>query len=262
MTSLAQSTLPIRSMEQGFTLIELSIVLVIIGLIVGGVLMGQDLIKGASIRAAISQLQATQSASNGFRDKMQALAGDIDSNRAAAFGLEARSGAAGHGDANGHIKGGKSGANRPLGETLLYWNDLATAGMLKGAFQGPDTAVAVLGEDIPKFLPSFDLRKANLIVYAAQGENVCQLTKVSNIGSLFFYSMGNAISPAEAFAIDGKMDDGNGTTGDIIALGGGAMVNDSSAAVTTGPGLCLITGTLLYQSTLTTPVCQLRIRMY
>ena len=42
--------------KQGFTLIELSIVLVIIGLIVGGVLVGQDLIKGAEIRATVAQI--------------------------------------------------------------------------------------------------------------------------------------------------------------------------------------------------------------
>jgi prepilin-type N-terminal cleavage/methylation domain-containing protein len=41
----------------GFTLIEMSIVLVIIGLIVGGVLVGQDLIRAAYIRAQITQIE-------------------------------------------------------------------------------------------------------------------------------------------------------------------------------------------------------------
>ena len=44
--------------ERGFTLIELSIVLVIIGLIVGGVLVGQDLIRAAQVRATISQIES------------------------------------------------------------------------------------------------------------------------------------------------------------------------------------------------------------
>jgi len=48
---------PKRKSLKGFTLIELSIVLVIIGLIVGGVLVGHDLIRAAGVRATISQVE-------------------------------------------------------------------------------------------------------------------------------------------------------------------------------------------------------------
>ena len=54
-------------MKSGFTLIELSILLVIVGLIVGGVLVGRDLIPAAGIRAQISQIEKYQSAVNAFR---------------------------------------------------------------------------------------------------------------------------------------------------------------------------------------------------
>jgi prepilin-type N-terminal cleavage/methylation domain-containing protein len=60
----------------GFTLIELSIVLVIIGLIVGGVLVGQDMIKGAEIRAQLSQIDQINAAVNTFRLKYNCLPGD------------------------------------------------------------------------------------------------------------------------------------------------------------------------------------------
>ena len=62
--------------NKGFTLIELSIVLVIIGLIVGGVLVGQDLIKAAEIRATVSQVEGYNSAVNTFRLKYNGLPGD------------------------------------------------------------------------------------------------------------------------------------------------------------------------------------------
>src|SRR5579871_6353801 len=63
--------------EQGFTLIELSIVLVIIGLIVGGVLVGQDLIKAAQIRAEVTQLERYNTAVNTFRSKYNGVPGDL-----------------------------------------------------------------------------------------------------------------------------------------------------------------------------------------
>lgn len=62
--------------HNGFTLIELSIVLVIIGLIVGGIMAGKALIQQAEIRAAAKQLQTMETAYNAFRLKYNCIAGD------------------------------------------------------------------------------------------------------------------------------------------------------------------------------------------
>jgi prepilin-type N-terminal cleavage/methylation domain-containing protein len=76
--------------NQGFTLIELSIVLVIIGLIVGGVLVGQNLIAAAAVRAQISQIEKYQTAANAFRGKYGYLPGDIPNPYATQFGFQSR----------------------------------------------------------------------------------------------------------------------------------------------------------------------------
>lgn len=81
----------------GFTLIELSIVLVIIGLVIGGVLVGQDLIKSSGNRAFISQLETYNSVVNTFKNKYNCLPGDCVS--AAAFGFT------GNGGGNGVVSG-------------------------------------------------------------------------------------------------------------------------------------------------------------
>lgn len=62
--------------QRGFTLIELSIVLMVIGLIVGGVLVGRDLIHAAEIRKTISQYEQFNTAVNAFRGKYNCLPGD------------------------------------------------------------------------------------------------------------------------------------------------------------------------------------------
>ena len=62
--------------QRGFTLIEIAIVLVIIGLLLGGVLKGQELIQSARVRNLISQQDGVKAAYFGFLDRYRALPGD------------------------------------------------------------------------------------------------------------------------------------------------------------------------------------------
>ena len=62
-------------MKKGFTLIEMSIVLVIIGLIIGGVLLGRDLISAAAVRAQIAQIEKYNAAVNTLRVNMATCRG-------------------------------------------------------------------------------------------------------------------------------------------------------------------------------------------
>ncbi len=72
---------------RGFTLIELSIVLVIIGLLVGGILVGRDLIKSSEIRAQIKQFEEFKTAANAFKTKYGYLPGDIPPTETAQLGF-------------------------------------------------------------------------------------------------------------------------------------------------------------------------------
>jgi len=126
-----------RQKHKGFTLIEMSVVLVIIGLIVGGILVGQNLVSAAAVRAQISQIDKYNSAVNTFYSKYQALPGDMPAAVANQFGFGARGQYAGEGDGNGAIEGlwnNQAGANfgggQGFGETAMFWVDLSAAGLI------------------------------------------------------------------------------------------------------------------------------------
>ncbi len=62
--------------QKGFTLVEMAIVLVIIGLLLGGVLKGQELIENSKIKNAINDIKGTQAAFNGYIDRFREMPGD------------------------------------------------------------------------------------------------------------------------------------------------------------------------------------------
>lgn len=72
--------------SHGFTLVELAIVLVIIGLVVGGIMVGQDLVSSAKQRKLLSELNEAGSAANGFRLKFGCVPGDCTAAQVTAYG--------------------------------------------------------------------------------------------------------------------------------------------------------------------------------
>ena len=97
--------------NKGFTLIELSIVLVIIGLLIGGLVAGNDMRKSAEVRSQITQIEKIQTATNTFKAKFNALPGDMDAKTAVQFGFAPRGSNEGQGDGNGILEGWNSNYN-------------------------------------------------------------------------------------------------------------------------------------------------------
>src|SRR6476469_3210633 len=98
--------------ETGFTLIEIAIVLVIIGLLLGGVLKGQELITGARVRNLIQQQDGVKAAYFGFLDRYRALPGDY---AAATTNI---SGSTQNGDGDGQIEASSAAG---IVESILAW---------------------------------------------------------------------------------------------------------------------------------------------
>lgn len=121
--------------DAGFTLVEAAIVLVIIGLAVGFVMQGRSLIANAEYRALESRLGDHRHAFHAFRDRYDALPGDMPL-EAVETRLSAMVG--GGGDGNGIIDHGP-GCSEAGAETCLAWRHLRAADLLTGdpAVAGP-----------------------------------------------------------------------------------------------------------------------------
>jgi len=71
-----------KQVQRGFTLVEIAIVLVIIGLLIGGVLRGQELLNSARINSISSQQSSISTAYYGFIDRYKMMPGDLTATQA------------------------------------------------------------------------------------------------------------------------------------------------------------------------------------
>lgn len=223
--------------QSAFSLVELSIVLVILGLLVGGVLAGQSLIRAAELRAVSTEYQRYLTATQTFRDKYFAIPGDMSNatmfwgfqGAAAAPGCVSNSGitavtSTGTCDGNGNGRPGFSAAGAS-GEVYQFWRQLTSAGMVEGAYSGIAGNIGPFEINATVNVPKSKLNNAAWSAYyrGIQGD-----TRYfsADYGNAFVVGAKNGsdhnnlalLKPEEAWNIDTKMDDGRPGTGKIIGL--------------------------------------------
>lgn len=207
--------------QTGFTLVELSIVIVILGLLTGGVLAGRSIIRAAELRSVLTETDEINRAGLMFRDKYFALPGDLPSTTANALGLTARNGADTRGDGDGAIENpiAWSGIVGGIGrESAFFWADVTKVGMLKGNFSSitdaniPQANLNTL-DGYASYLPRakafsdgyyhIGLRRTDLAHYIVLGR-----PRGYNawMGGVFY--MNAIFTPEEALNLDAKLDDG------------------------------------------------------
>lgn len=237
---------------RGFSLVELSIVLVILGLLVGGVLSGQSLIRAAELRAATSEYSRYVTAVQSFRDKYFALPGDM--NNATRFwgnlggtncvnnaGTAAVTTGTCDGNGNGIINNPAAAAGQ-TSEGYQFWRQLAFAGLIEGTYTGIAGAGgqedAILGTNVPRSKLNNGGWSAWNSTIGAFGDTQTYFMDYGNMfelgskaaGSRTFRSL---FKPEELWNIDTKTDDGRPGTGKLIARENANFSGAASAKCTT-----------------------------
>jgi prepilin-type N-terminal cleavage/methylation domain-containing protein len=188
--------------QSGFTLIELAIVLVIIGLLLGFVLRGQSLIDNAKAKSIIADFKNAQIFIYGYQDKFKAIPGDdAHANSHIKDAKVATGGTAG----NGIIEGAwNDGFDKIDNETVRFWEHIRLAGFATG----------------PKTIAS----NADLPVNAENGRVGVQSTGTSLDATITggmtgsYVACSDRITGSIAKQVDVNLDDGETNTGSVRAV--------------------------------------------
>jgi prepilin-type N-terminal cleavage/methylation domain-containing protein len=116
--------------QKGFTLVEIAIVLVIVGLLIGGVLKGQEMITNAKLKRIESDNAGIAAAMFSYQDRYTQLPGD-DSQAVGRFDIYASASGTLAGDGDGLIEGLWSDPDLTQ-ETKIFWKHLRAAGLIAG----------------------------------------------------------------------------------------------------------------------------------
>jgi prepilin-type N-terminal cleavage/methylation domain-containing protein len=200
--------------QSGFTLVEIAIVLVIIGLLLGGVLKGQELVNSAKVKNIISEFKTTQLLIYGYQDKFKAIPGD-DSNAVAHLGAGATLTPTAATLSNGRIEGNFNSVTA-TDESVAFWQQVRLAGLATGSTDF--SSAAAIAAAVPR--------------NADGGRLGIQSTAPITTMTGAYFVCSDAISGKLAKQIDITLDDGNTFTGSVRVTATG-YTGTATAAIAT-----------------------------
>jgi prepilin-type N-terminal cleavage/methylation domain-containing protein len=238
--------------SSGFSLVELSIVLVIVGLLVGGIMTGKNLIRASELRSVAADAGRYRTAVELFREQYASLPGDMY-DATSYWGTMSSgtcpnaTGGVGTETCNGNGDGVLSGASAAgrAGERFTFWQHLANAGIIEGGY--PGLAGPAGGEDVEvgKNTPGSKLGLAGWsVVYFLDRTGPTAVHFAGKYGNVIVFGMATdddftdnpAITGAEMKRIDDKIDDGTPGQGRMVSFNnsfrsGCVTSNDAVSAI-------------------------------
>lgn len=228
--------------QNGFTLVELSIVLVIIGLLIGGILVAQTMIDSASVQKFTRQIQQYDVALEQFEERYNCIPGDCSNFYSS-------------GDDDGVVEDGSNQDNSFTGEVAYFWENLSEGISLDETYTNSVSSGIDFGVNVPEAAIGDDggVLFINVVDVEAGGghlgENVYAILTLEGANAANLNqqtSVAEPVSVQDSIAFDKKIDDGVPNSGNVITFGNtndpGAQVGDAPrAACSTGANWNLAT---------------------
>ena len=212
--------------QAGFTLVEIAIVLVIIGLLLGGVLKGQELINSAKVKNMVGDFRTVSSLAYGYQDRFKALPGDqTQAQLDLAFGAGVAAACAPPAAAgqcvqnNGRIDGAWNAA-AVTDETFVFWQHVRLANLASGPTQIAN--------------PNYQPRNADGgLIGIESGLNAAGAAAPFIVGMRgTFFVCSDGILGRYVRQIDTVMDDGDTAAGSVQAVPTGSVRGAVAATAT------------------------------
>jgi len=185
-----------KTKQAGFTLVEIAIVLVIIGLLLGGILKGQEMIIQAKVKNSITDFSGVSAAYYGYQDRYRATPGDDP-------GATRWAGAVVSANAGDRILTGKYDSTTATDESTLWWDHLRRSGFVTG------------GSGVTQPINSF-----NGILGVQTGDGPAGGTAPTAVlgGFTNLFLCSTNLPDKVAIALDVQMDDGNPASGAVRGM--------------------------------------------
>jgi len=253
----------------GFTLIELSIVILVIALLTAGIIAGRSLIRAAELREMVSEYDRHVKAIQEFQDKYNQLPGDM-TNATTYWGTDtcptsaasspkiatcngSGDGKIGTSTATGTVTAGPGATSE---EWFRAWQHLADAGLITGIYSGTQGSAGALQAVVGTNIPQSKVSNAGWLLMYFLTTSTSSDIWGDNYGHIFQFGAGNttndrntapALTPSEALDLDMKLDDGTPGSGKIRSWrtnkNANCTENDSSQTNAT------------YKTSYTSPAC-------
>jgi len=211
-----------RSQQSGFTLVEIAIVLVIIGLLLGGILKGQELINSAKVKNLANDFRTIPTYIYAFQDKFKALPGDDANVVAHVTGatLATTGGTVGNGVIEGHWNSATT-----TDESFLFWQHVRLANLAAGPTSTADAT----------YRPT-NAVGGNIGI----ASNSAATTQIAGMSGTYLVCSKGVLGKF-ALQLDVQMGDGQPCTGSMRAIAdvGAGTTNNVTPVKTTGaPAAC------------------------